>query len=150
MSALSLATWGVICKDRALSMSSWGVFCGDVVFGGNQFLVFKPILDAIKGQIQIDQNLVSYEKLSEVKVEIDGKEYEIVEPKTPGEIIKSIADVERVIREAAEDERIPPSRAKRELYTRILDEIKKVEEIKRTVFNDDEEVVMILVASDVI
>lgn len=28
MSALSMATLGVICDDRALSMSSLGVFCG--------------------------------------------------------------------------------------------------------------------------
>lgn len=31
MSALSLATLGVICEDRALSMASLGVFCGIVL-----------------------------------------------------------------------------------------------------------------------
>jgi len=30
MSALSLATLGVICDDRALSMASLGVFCGAI------------------------------------------------------------------------------------------------------------------------
>ena len=150
MSALSLATLGVQCRNRALSMATLGVFCGEIVYGGNQFLVFKPIIDAIKGEIPIDKNLVSVVELSETEFEIDGRKYTLVPSRTPDEIIKSIQDVEDIIVAAAKAEGVTPNYARDALYDRVLNEIKGLEELKHSVFNDDEEIIMILIATDAI
>jgi hypothetical protein len=38
--------------------------------------------------------------------------------------------------------------AKRELYKQVIKALKEVESLKDSVFNDDEEIIMILVATD--
>jgi len=43
---------------------------------------------------------------------------------------------------------ITERKARRELFNRVLKERKKVEKIKESVFNDDDEIIAILIATD--
>jgi hypothetical protein len=146
--ALGQATLGVHCPNKALGQASLGVFCGEVIFGGNQFLVFKPILDAIKTQLPIDASIVQYEQISDTEFEIDGKQYGLIPRRTPEDVIKGVKDVEKIIAKAAREAGVSNDKAREELYNRILEELKTVEEFKKSVFNDDEEIIMILIATD--
>jgi hypothetical protein len=152
---VGMATDGVFCGltgAGAVAMATDGVFCGVVLaeenLGGNQFLVFKPILDPLKEQIQVDQKVAPYFQETETEFVIDGKKYELVTTRSPSEIIKAAPDIERILDEAATKMGITRRKAKKELYKQIIKELQAVETIKKSVFNDDEEIIMILVATD--
>ena len=117
-------------------------------FGGHQFLVFKPITDILKTQMPVDAEVVQYLAKSDTQIEIDGKTYDLVARRTPSEIIKGVKDIERILDEAVEKLGISRRNAKRELHKQVIEELKVVESLKESVFNDDEEIIMILVATD--
>jgi hypothetical protein len=151
MSALSLSTLGVQCPNsRALSMASLGVFCVAVAvdFGGHQFLAFKKILDPIAGQMQVGNEVLPFTRTAETEFEIDDKTYTLVAKQTPSEIISATPDIDKILDHAAKSMGITRRKAKRLLFNEIIKELKKVETVKQSVFNDDEEIIMILVATD--
>jgi len=158
--AIPRATDGIFCDHAALTVANgqvWdGLFCIGAVlvpeeeteFGGHQFLVFKPITDIIKTQIPVDAEVVPYLAKTDPQFEIDGKTYDIVARRTPSEIIKGAKDIERILDEAVEKLGISRRKAKQELYKQVIEEMKMVESLKDSVFNDDEEIIMSLVATD--
>ena len=146
------SAWIADCPEQHYTL---GWICCDAAdipldTGGNQFLVFKPILDSIKSQLPIDmnQNVIDYANIADTEFEIDDKKYTLVPRRTPEDIIKGINDVENIVAAAAAKAGIPHEKAKEELYNQILKELKQVEELKNSVFNDDEEIIMILIAAD--
>lgn len=125
-----------------------GVVVADIEFGGHQFLVFQPILQPLTEEMQVGKNALPYLQKSETEIEIDGKDYKFVAQKSPSEIIKAAPDINRILDSAAKKLGITRRKAKKELYNQIIKELKKVESVKESVFNDDEEIIMILVATD--
>lgn len=119
-----------------------------VEFGGNQFLAFKPITDILKEQLPVDAHVLPYIQKSDIEFEIDGKAYQLVPRRTPKEIIDSAPDIDRILDEAMEKLGVSRRKARQELYKQVIDELQSVESIKGSVFNDDEEIIMILVATD--
>ena len=124
-------------------------------FGGNQFLVFKPLLDSIKGKIPINEEslasnekIVAYFQSSANEIEIDGKAYGIVRNQTPEQIISGIKDVGKIIEAAAAETGISYDEAEKALYDQVVSAMAEVEEIKASIFNDDGEIIMILIALD--
>jgi hypothetical protein len=159
VAAVPLATRGHFCTTAAgaaVSRATWGRFCFGIIvvppaeteFGGHQFLVFKPITDIIKSQLPVDAEVVPYLATSDTQLEIDGKTYDIVARRSPSEIIKGVKDIERILDDAVEKLGISRRKAKQELYKQVIEELKMVESLKDSVFNDDEEIIMILVATD--
>jgi hypothetical protein len=157
VAAVPVATRGYFCTTgpgAAVAHATWGRYCFGVVvvpeteFGGHQFLVFKPIIDILKTQIPVDAEVIPYLATSDTQFEIDGKTYDIVARRSPSEIIKGVKDIERILDEAVEKLGISRRKAKQELYKQVIEELKMVESVKDSVFNDDEEIIMILVATD--
>jgi len=157
MSAVGLSTLGVQCGDtKALGMASLGVFCGIALFtpedefGGRQFplLIFKPILEPLDSQLHVDKKVLPYIQTGETEFVIDGKKYDLVEKKKPSEIINSYDDVDKLLDKAVEKMGITRRKAKKELYNQVITKLKASEDLKESVFNDDEEIIMILVATD--
>lgn len=129
-------------------MRGVGVVLGGSQFAGHELLVFKPILDLLKSELPVDAEVIPYSAKTETEFEIDGKSYKLVAKRTPSEIIKASPDIEKILDRAAKKLGISRRRAKKELYKQIIKELKKVESVKDSVFNDDEEIIMILVATD--
>jgi len=156
VAAIGLAGDGVFCSfpvGAAIPLSTDGIFCSGIVIeeenlGGSQFLAFKPILAPLSTQIQVDQRVASMVQESETDFVIDGKKYELVTTRTPSEIIKAAPNIERILDEAAEKMGVTRRQAKKELYKQVIKELQAVETVKQSVFNDDEEIIMILVATD--
>lgn len=158
VAAVPLATRGHFCttaNGAAVARATWGRFCLGVVitdggdnFGGSQFLAFHPITDELASQIPVDKKVLPYLQLSDTELVVDGKKYTLVAERTPSEILKSRDDIEDILDEAVEKMGISRRKAKKELYNRIIQELNTAEEVKRSVFNDDEEIIMILVATD--
>lgn len=152
MTALSIATLGVQCTgSRALSMATLGAHCivaAVVNLGGHQFLVFKKILDPLAEQIQVSDEVLQFTQLTETEFEIDEKPYTLVARQTPSEIISATPDIDKILERAAKSMGITRRQVKRVLFDEIIKELKKVETIKQSVFNDDDEIIMILVATD--
>ena len=151
MSGLSQATLGVQCGgSRAVSMASLGVHCIAVVvnLGGHQFLVFRKILDPLAEQIQVSDEVLQFSQLTETEFEIDEKLYTLVARQTPSEIISAAPDIDKILERAAKSMGITRRQAKRRLFEEVIKELKKVETVKQSVFNDDDEIIMILVATD--
>lgn len=145
------AGWANSCGIELFTLG-W-VRCAEVVYGGSQFqknplVVFRPIIDSIKDQIQVRGDLVDYYPISDTELEIDGKKYVVVPQQTPDEIINGLKDVAKVLERAAKELGSTKDAARKELYTQIADQIKASDEMKATVFNDDNEILMILVAAD--
>lgn len=149
MSALSLATLGVQCPgNRALSMASLGVFCVRVEFGGRQFLVFKPLTDLIEHQLPVGTEVIKQASGVETELIIDGEKYEFVAKRTPKQILYEYPKLDDLLDEAVEKMGITRRKAKKELYNRVIEALNKAESVKESVFVDDEQIIMILVASD--
>lgn len=156
--AISMASLGVQClSNRAIGMASLGVICFGVVLGGGRqfpdeavrpFLIFKPVTDIVASQLPVSAEVLPYLQETETEFIIDGKKYELVEKRTPSEIIKTAPDVDKILDEAVEKLGITKRKAKKELYNEVIKNLKEVESIKDSVFNDDEEIIMILVATD--
>jgi hypothetical protein len=85
---------------------------------------------------------------TDTQLEIDGKTYDLVARRSPSEIIKGAKDIERILDEAVGKLGISRRKAKQELYKQVIEELKMVESLKDSVFNDDDEIIMILVATD--
>lgn len=167
MSAVPHATDGLFCDHASLPVANgqvWdGLFCvgviiaeGEADFGGSQFpdkkknpfVVFKPITEPLKGEMPVDAKYMSYIGDSENEVEIDGKSYTIVEARTPSEIISEAENLNEILDEAVDKLGVSRRKAKKALFDEVIKELKKVEKVKQSVFNDDEEIIMILVATD--
>lgn len=163
VAAVPVATRGHFCTTAAgaaVARATWGHFClgvviaeGETDFGGSQFpdrpwLVFKPITEELLSQLPVDAKVLEYTQDSETEFIIDGKKYELVEKRTPSEIIKAAPDVDKLLDKAVEKLGITRRKAKRELYNEVIKNLKEVESVKESVFNDDEEIIMILVATD--
>ena len=156
--AVPVATRGHFCTTAAgaaVARATWGRFCQGVVvldggdnFGGSQFLAFKPITDELADQLPVDKKVLPYLQLSETELIVDGKKYTLVAERTPSEIIKGRADIDEILDDAVEKMGISRRNAKKELYNHIIKELNQAEELKRSIFNDDEEIIMILVATD--
>lgn len=131
-------------------LNHWGVgvAVGGVDFGGHQFLLFQPILQPLSEEMSVDLAVIPYLQKTETEMEIDGKPYKLVASKTPSEIIKAAPDIDNILDQAAKKLGISKRKAKQRLYKEIIKELGAVESIKKSVFNDDEEIIMILVATD--
>ena len=136
------ANGGCIFADPSLFLVA------EVEFGGHQFLAFQPILWPLTQEMQVDERVLPYLKLTETEFEIDDKSYTLVAEKTPSEIISSAPDIDKILDRAAKSMGITRREAKRRLFDKIIKELKKVETIKQSVFNDDDEIIMVLVATD--
>ncbi len=152
---LAMSTLGVIgCENRPLAMATLGVICVGVLipieteFGGSQFYAFVPLKEMLRRQIPVGTEIVEYTMGTETELVIDGKKYELVAKKTPTEIIKEYDKTEEILTEAVEKLGVSRRKAKKELYNLIIDELNRAEAIKQSVFDDDEEILMILVATD--
>jgi len=119
-----------------------------VNLGGHQFLAFQKILDPLAEQIQVEDDVLPYLQLTETEFEIDEKPYTLVAKQTPSEIISTTDDIDNILDRAAKSMGITRRQAKRVLFEEIIKELKKVETIKKSVFNDDDEIIMVLVATD--
>jgi len=164
--AVPLATRGHFCTTAAgaaVARATLGRFCLGVVIqpevpeelGGaqfpdkkNPFVIFKPILEPLEGEMPVDAKYLTYIGDSENEVEIDGKTYKIVEARTPSEIIKAAPELNEILDEAVDKLGLSRRNARKLLFDEVIKELKKVEKVKESVFNDDEEIVMILVATD--
>lgn len=89
-----------------------------------------------------------YFKIQDVEMEIDGKSYDLEPYISPSEFMRSSPDVIRAIDRAVRELGISRRRATRALFKKIVQEREKVEKLKESVFNDDEEIITILVATD--
>ena len=89
-----------------------------------------------------------YFKIQDVEMEIDGKSYDLEPYVSPSEFMRSSPDVIRAIDRAVRELGISRRRATRALFKKIVQEREKVEKLKESVFNDDEEIITILVATD--
>lgn len=158
VAAVPVATRGHFCttsEGAAVARATWGRFCVGVIvadggtdFGGSQFLAFKPITDELAQQLPVEAKVLPYLQLSDTELVVDGKKYTLVAERTPSEIIKSRADIEEILDNAVEKMGISRRNAKKELYNHIIKELKAAEKVKQSIFNDDEEIIMILVATD--
>lgn len=166
VAAVNHATWGRFCTTAAaaaVSRSTRGLFCigvviaeGETDFGGSQFgdkknrpfLVFKPITEELLSQLPVDAKVLPYVQETDTEFVIDGKKYELVEQRTPAEIIKAAPNVDKLLNEAVEKLGITRRKAKKELYNEVIKSLKEVESVKESVFNDDDEIIMILIATD--
>lgn len=164
--AVPVATRGHFCTTAAgaaVARATWGRFCIGVIivapeedFGGAQFpdkkqypwLIFKPITEELLSQLPVDAKVMPYVQETDTEFIIDGKKYELVEQRTPSEIIKAAPNVDRILDEAVEKLGITKRQAKKELFDEVVKNLKEVESVKDSVFNDDEEIIMILVATD--
>lgn len=117
-------------------------------FGGKQFLSFRKITEPLEKEMQIDSNLLTYIGGSENEVEVDGKTYKIVAHRSPTEIINEAENLDEILAEAVDKLGITKRKARKMLFNEVIEGLKKVEKVKESVFNDDEEIIMILVAVD--
>ncbi len=120
----------------------------EVNLGGHQFLAFRKILDPLAEQMQVGDEVLEFLQLTETEFEIDEKPYTLVARQTPSEIISTAPDIDKILERAAKSMGITRRQAKRLLFDEIIKELKKVETVKQSVFNDDDEIIMILVATD--
>lgn len=120
---------------------------GGSQFNENPFLVFKPIVSPIKGQLPIGINPIEFSG-SDTEIIIDDQPYGVVARKTPQEIIRDYEDLADILDKAVDKLGISRPTAASELYKQVDKALKQVEELKNTVFNDDEEIIMILIAAD--
>lgn len=123
---------------------------GGLLGSGGQFEdYFKPVLIPISEMMRIDtKQLASGLEIGDTEIEIDDKSYRLVAKTTPSEIIRSHSDVAENINKIVERIRVKPRQVKRALFDNVIKELKKVETVKESVFNDDEEIIMVLVATD--
>lgn len=124
------------------------IVLSEIEFGGRQFVTFTPVRELLQSQIPVDQVVLDYTQETETELVIDGKNYDLVAYKTPSEIIRDTPNVDLLVDEAVEKMGISRRKAKKELYNLIIAELNTAEELKRSVFDDDEEIIMILVATD--
>lgn len=162
MSAVPVATRGYFCDDQPIGVVTRGYFCVGVVIeppapapeelGGAQFrnplIAFKPITDPLKTQIPVDAKVAEMVAESDTEFVIDGKAYTLVEKRTPSEIIAAAPEIDRILDEVSEKLGTSRRKARKELYNSIIEELKASEQLKQSIFNDDEEIIMILVATD--
>lgn len=121
--------------------------------GGSQFQRLVPISELFDEIVKpIAQTMYLSEdteaRLEDVELEIDDQTYDLKPYQTPTEFIKSAPGVEAAIKQAVDKLGITERKARRELFDRVLKERKKVEKIKESVFNDDDEIIAILIATD--
>lgn len=81
-------------------------------------------------------------------MEIDGRPFELEPYVAPSEFMKQTPEVGKAIDRAMRELGISRRRATRALFKKIVKEREKVEKLKESVFNDDEEIITILVATD--
>jgi len=122
-------------------------------FGGSQFQRLVPISELFDEIVKpVAQTLYLPEDadrgVEDVELEIDGQSYALKPYQTPTEFIDAAPGVEAAIKQAVEKLGITERKARRELFNRVLKERKKVEKIKESVFNDDDEIIAILIATD--
>ena len=143
-------SWLFDCPEQHYSLG-W-LCCGRVLvkkeYGGKQFLVFEPIVDAVKHQLPVDDTVLPYFQQTETEFIIDGQKYELVVKRSPKEIIDAIDNIDEVLDEAAEKMGATRRKAKKELYNQVIDALNEVEAVKDSLFTDDEEIIMILMATD--
>jgi hypothetical protein len=125
-----------------------GVVVAEVEYGGNQFLVFRPILEPLESQIPVGKEVMPYLRMSDTDFIIDGKKYDLVEQRTPQQILADTPNLGEILDEAVEKMGITRRNAKKELYNQIIKSLKDAEGLKESVFSDDEEIIYILVATD--
>jgi hypothetical protein len=154
MSAGGLARLGVRCESPATGIATLGIYCGLGVVvaqertGGHQFLAFKPILNQLKKQIPVDAEIITYYQTDDKEFVIDGKTYALVAKRTPKEIIDETPGIDSILADAANKMGVTRRNAKKKLYNQIIKVLKEAESIKESTFIDDEELIMILVATD--
>ena len=143
-------SWLADCPEQHYTLG-WiccGIQVAAVNIGGRQFLAFKPVSDLLEHQIPVDESVFFYSQESDTEFVIDGVKYDLVAQQTPAEIIANFPNMEEILDEAAENMGVSRRKAKKELYNLIIDQLNASEELKRSIFNDDDEILMILVATD--
>jgi hypothetical protein len=124
------------------------VLVAETEFGGNQFLIFKPILDEVAAQMFVGDKVLPYLQISDTEVIVDGKKYTMVAQRSPSEIIRGTPGIDGILAEAVDKLGVSKRNARSMLFDEIIKELKKVEKVKESVFNDDDQIIMILVATD--
>lgn len=115
---------------------------------GEKYIAFVPLQEMLLQQIPVDANVLEYTKETDTEFVIDGKKYELVEQRTPSEIIREYKKTEELLDDIIEKTGLTRRKAKKELYNEIIETLNQVEEVKESVFQDDEEIIMILMATD--
>ncbi len=143
-------SWLADCPEQHYSLG-W-ICCGIVIekkeFGGRQFLIFQPITELVRQQLPVDEKVLPFLAGTETEFLIDGKKYELVVKRTPKEIINAVDNIDAILDKAVEKMGVTRRKAKKELYNQIIDALKEAESIKESLFDDDEEIIMILMATD--
>lgn len=124
-----------------------------VDIGGSQFQRLVPISELFDDIVKpIAQTMYLPQDadrgVEDVELEIEDQTYDLKPYQTPTEFIKAAPGVEAAIKRAVDKLGISERKARRELFARVLKERKKVEKIKESVFNDDDEIIAILIATD--
>lgn len=117
-------------------------------FGGRQFVGFIPLAEMLRQQIPVNAEIIQYTQETETEFIIDGKRYELVQERSPSQIIRDYPEMDKILDEAAKKMGTSRRKAKKELYNLIIEELKASQELKESIFDDDEDILMILVASD--
>jgi hypothetical protein len=143
--------WLDRCADQHYSLG-W-LCCGEVLAvvedgGGRQFVVFRQITEPLEHQIPVDREVLYYTQETETEFIIDNKRYELVAQRTPAEILDQTPNLEGILTDAALKMGVSRRKAKKELYNQIIQTLNMNEQLKYSLFSDDEEIIMILVATD--
>lgn len=120
----------------------------EVEFGGRQFVGFIPLSEMLQRQIPVSAEVVKYTRETETELVIEGKKYELVAERTPSQIIREFPGIDDILDDAVEKLGTSRRKARKDLYNLVIEELKAAEDVKRSVFQDDEEILMILVATD--
>jgi len=148
-----LATDGLGKTTGFLATDGLGVRFQVDDFGGSQFQRLVPISELFDDIVKpITQTMYlpqdADREVEDVELEIEDQTYNLKPYQTPTEFIDAAPGVEAAIKQAVEKLGISERKARRELFNRVLKERKKVEKIKESVFNDDDEIIAILIATD--
>lgn len=110
--------------------------------------IFKDVITPISKTMYVKRAKEPYFAIKDVELEIDGKPFDLAEWEPPSAFIREAPGVAEAIDRAAEKMGVSQRKARQKLFDLILDERKKVESVKQSLFNDDEEIIAILLATD--